>query len=34
MSVEEIEDKDNLCSKEKEELNSTGPIFESIIPAD
>ena len=34
VSVEEIEDEDDLHFKEKEKLNSTGPIFESVIPAD
>ena len=34
VSVEEIEDEDDLCFKEKEKLDPSGPLFESIIPAE
>jgi hypothetical protein len=34
VSVEEIEDENNLCFNKKEKLDPTGPIFENVIPAD
>jgi hypothetical protein len=34
VSVEEIEDEDDLHFEDKKELDSTGPLLESVIPAD
>ena len=34
VSVEEIEDEDDLHLKDKEKLDLTGPLLESVIPAD
>ena len=33
VSVEEIEDEDDVCFKDKEKLDLTGPLLESVIPA-